>query len=167
MDLATIATIVGIASTVLLIIGKVTGALGWLVGKLMAWAYPKPSMLIEVPKRTMMVFPETSPNACWWHMGAQVNDPIMQIVGDVRVTSIYKRNILIAAARLKKPRAMGGAHIFNGDDVLPAEAVARVRFDIWVKPPVYEKGASFKTDVAIIDQFGNEHWLKGVEFRYL
>jgi hypothetical protein len=30
-----------------------------------------------------------------------------------------------------------------------------------------EQGKPFKADIAIIDQFGNEHWLNGMEFPYL
>jgi hypothetical protein len=33
-------------------------------------------------------------------------------------------------------------------------------------PPERRKGEPFRADIAIIDQFGNEHWLKKVDLEY-
>jgi hypothetical protein len=32
-------------------------------------------------------------------------------------------------------------------------------------PPAVEKGKTLVADVALVDQFGNEHWIRGLEFR--
>jgi hypothetical protein len=45
-------------------------------------------------------------------------------------------------------------------------SVSDLRFDFFIQPPVREKGQPFKSDIATIDQFGNEHWSKGLEFSY-
>jgi hypothetical protein len=37
---------------------------------------------------------------------------------------------------------------------------------ILVSPPIGKEGATLTTDVAILDQFGNEHWIKGIEFSH-
>ena len=49
---------------------------------------------------------------------------------------------------------------------IPMGGLSELSFDFFVQPPVKEEGILFKADVAIIDQFGNEHWLKGLEFPY-
>jgi hypothetical protein len=50
--------------------------------------------------------------------------------------------------------------------MIPTGGKTDLRFHFRVMPPVSEKGQSFKADIAIIDLFGNEHWIKGIEFPY-
>ena len=75
-------------------------------------------------------------------------------------------------AKLRKPKAVGHALVrahdsgMYGKHVIPKGTVSDLRFDFFVQPPIYEKGKTFKADVAIVDQFDNEHWLKGLEFSY-
>ena len=97
----------------------------------------------------------------------------MQIVGDLNVTNISKYGVFVMGAKLKKPKAIGHALVRAHDSnrygtkhIIPQGGVSDLRFDFFVQPPVLEKGQLFKADVAIIDQFGNEHWLKGLEFPY-
>ena len=170
-DLQTISLAVGIALTVLTILGKVTGFFGWLLIRYRQWGEPS-SGLIEIPKRTVILIPIARPNALWWHMGAIGDKPAMQIVGDLNVTNISRYGIYLMAAKLRKPRATGfvmeGAHDSNmyGNHMIVEGGVSDLRFHFFVQPPVCSEGQPFKTDVAIIDQFGNEHWLKGVAFPY-
>jgi hypothetical protein len=37
---------------------------------------------------------------------------------------------------------------------------------IWVMPPFKSEGDGFITDVALLDHFGNEHWVRDLEFTY-
>ncbi len=58
------------------------------------------------------------------------------------------------------------SNMYSQKHIIPQGGVSDLRFDFFVQPPVSEEGKPFKADVAIIDQFGNEHWLKGLKFPY-
>src|SRR5262249_46690167 len=125
-------------------------------------------------KRTLILIPVSQGNALWWHMGSQGGQPAMQIVGDLNVTNISKYGVFVMGARLRKPRATGWAIVRGKDsDVygtrhpIPAGSVSDLRFSFFVQPAVEREGKPFRAAVAIVDQFGNEHWLKGLKFRYL
>lgn len=107
-------------------------------------------------------------------MGAIGGKDAMQIWTELRVTNISKRKILLIACKLKKPKVMGQVSIsdernFIGDDgqsLIPPDASVQIRCLIWVQPPVREKNQEFVADLAILDQFGNEHWIKKIKFLY-
>ena len=96
----------------------------------------------------------------------------MQIVGKVSVKNICKHDIYVTAAKLKKPQAWEHGDVndldsqYSGGYMIPNGGTTDLWFHFWVMPLVREKGQSFKADVAIIDLFGNEHWIKGIEFPY-
>lgn len=173
-DLQSAQVAVGILIGVLTVLGTI---FGWF-GKAWHWASfffkPKPLVgVIEVPSKTMVLIPVARQNALWWHMGAMGDQPAMQIVGDLNVTNISKYGVFVMGAKLRKPKAIGHAlvrahdsNMYSSKNIIPQGGVSDLRFDFFVQPPVREKGQSFKADVAIIDQFGNEHWLKGLEFPY-
>ena len=173
LDLQAVQVAVGVAIGVLTILGTIFGWFGKAWRWLAALFKAKPSAgTIEVPSKTMILIPMSRLNALWWHMGAVGNEPAMQIVGDLNVTNISKYGVFVMGARLRKPKAVGHALVrahngsMYGPHVIPSGAVSDLRFDFFVQPPVREKGEKFRADVAIIDQFGNEHWLKGLEFSY-
>lgn len=175
LDLQSIHIAVGITIGLLTILGTL---LGWF-RKAWQWAAslvrPKPSVgVMDVPPRTMVLIPASRPNALWWHMGAMGDKPAMQIVGELHITNISKYGVFVMGAKLRKPKAVGYAmvrsqesNMYGTKHVVPEGAVSDLTFDFFVQPPVCEKGKPFKSDVAIIDQFGNEHWIKGLEFPYL
>ena len=97
----------------------------------------------------------------------------MQIVGDLNVTNISHYDVCVMGVKLKKPKAAGHAvvraqnsNLYGSSHIIPQCGISDLRFDFFVQPPVRKSGERFKADVAIIDQFGNEHWLKGLEFPY-
>ncbi|MDO8329023.1 MAG: hypothetical protein Q7T36_00960 [Fluviicoccus sp.] len=76
-------------------------------------------------------------------------------------------------AKIRKPNAVGYVLVRANDSNeysqkhrIPRGGISDLRFTFFVQPPVREEGTLFKADIAIIDQFGNEHWLKGLEFQY-
>lgn len=96
----------------------------------------------------------------------------MQIHGDLQVTNICKYDILLSSAKMRKPKALGHVNVSAspsqpyGNYMIPGGAVADLIFHFSIMPPVKKKGEFFKADVAIIDQFGNEHWVNGIKFEY-
>lgn len=174
-DLQSASLAVGIILGLLTILGTF---FGWF-GNVWNWAtslvQPKRHVgVIEVPKKTMVLIPLSRPNALWWHMGKMGDQPGMQIVGDLNITNISKYGLFVMGAKLRKPKAVGYAMVRSHDSnmygakhVIPEGSVSDLRFDFFVQPPVCDEGKPFKADIAIIDQFGNEHWLKGLEFPYM
>jgi hypothetical protein len=128
----------------------------------------------QIPRKTLVLLPLPRENAIWWHMGGVGGEPAMQICADLRVTNISRHNIMLTAFKLKKPNSIGHAHPFNQTDIIkegsefliPAGASVEVRCHCWVQPPVKNKEQEFKADIAVVDQFGNEHWMKKVKFKY-
>ena len=173
-DLQSAQVAVGIVISLLTILGIV---FGWF-GKAWRWVSsvfrPKsPVGVIDVPSKTIVLIPISHHNAIWWHMGSMGGQPAMQIVGDLNVTNISKYEVIIMGAKLRKPKAVGHARVLAQDSnmcsqkhIIPQGGVSDLRFDFFVQPTVSEEGKPFKADVAIIDQFGNEHWLKGLKFPY-
>lgn len=173
-DLPTLQLAIGILVSVLTILGTV---FGWFA-KTWRWASTRfkaksPVGVIDLPTKTVILIPVPRQNALWWHMGSVGGQPAMQIVGDLNVTNISKYGIILMGARLRKPKATGhvsvrahDSNMYSSKHVIPVGTVSDLRFDFFVQPPICEKGKAFKADVAIIDQFGNEHWLKGLEYAY-
>ena len=174
IDLQTAQIAVAIVIGVLTIAGTIFGWFGkaWRWGVSLFGSATSAGM-IDVPKKTLILIPVSRQNALWWHMGSMGDQPAMQIVGDLNVTNISKYGVFVMGARLRKPKAVGHAlvrahdsNMYGTKHLIPQGRVSDLRFDFFVQPPVREKGKPFKADVAIIDQFGNEHWLKGLEFAY-
>jgi len=126
----------------------------------------------DVPKKTLVLSRNPRSNAFWWHLGSSGDQQEMQVVGDVTVTNICKHPTYVTAAKLKKPepltRGYGDELVseYSGGYMIPTGSQTDLRFHFQVMPPAGEKGQTFKADIAIIDLFGNEHWIKGIEFPY-
>jgi hypothetical protein len=174
LDLQTTQLAVGIIVSVLAILGTVLGWFKKVWHLLASVALPtRGSSTIEIPSRTLILLPVPHANALWLHMGAVGKNPAMQIVGELNATNISQYGVYVMGVKLRRPRAMGHAAVraqtsrmYGFREVIPAMAVSDLRFDFFVQPPVRKAGVTFKADLAILDQFGNEHWLKGLEFPY-
>lgn len=172
-DLSTVQVIVGIATALVAILGTVFGWFGaaWRWFRSLSNSAP-PAGVIVVPKKTLILLKPQRHDAAWWHMGSSDDQPAMQIVGHLKATNITDYSIFVLGVKLKKPPAFGHvmvagkSNVFSSDHGIPPSAIGDVSFDFWVMPPIYEKGKPFKSNVALIDQFGNEHWIKNLEFPY-
>ena len=140
--------------------------------------HPKPVSkppvgVIDIPSKTMILIPVSRQNALWWHMGLMDGQPAMQIVGDLNVTNISKYGVFVMGAKLRNLKAIGHAlvrahdsNMYGTTHIIPQGAISDLRFDFFVQPPVTDEDKPFMANVAIVDQFGNEHWLEGLEFPY-
>ena len=162
-----IAILIGIAS----IIGIITG----FFKKFWKWIrkiFISSSATFDIPKKTIIIVPQAHRKSTWWHMGRSGDKPAMQISGDFTVTNITKSNILLTVAKMKKPKALGHVMVkdlnsqYHGSYYIPSGATTKLTFDFWIIPPIKEVKQNFTADIAIVDQFGNEHWIKKVEFKY-
>jgi hypothetical protein len=147
----------------------ILGTIGEWIGKV--WRSAASHVGSRRPTKTVILIPVWRQNALWWHMGLMGDQPAMQIAGELGVTNISKSHVYLMGAKLRKPKTVGHTYVrVPGSNILsytiPEGGVGDLRFDFFVQPPVCAQGRSFKTDVAIVDQFGNEHWVKRLEFPY-
>ena len=172
MDINKLNLIIGIVVGIVTILGFVTGFFSkvwnWIKNKV-----KKESPVLDIPKKTITIVPKPHANATWWHMGSTKGEPAMQIVGEYTVTNITKYNILLTVAKMKKPKkSLGPVMVkdvnsqYHGNYPIPPGATTNMNFDFWIFPPFKAKGESFTADIKILDQFGNEHLIKKVAFKY-
>jgi len=173
MDITKLNVIIGIIVGVGTILGFVTGffskVLNWIKNKI-----KKEPNVFDIPKKTIIIVPIPYSNATWWHMGSSRDKPAMQIVGGFTVTNITKYDILLTVAKMKKPKkSLGPVSVkdvnsqYHGNYPIPPGTTTNMTFDFWIIPPFKEKGENFTADIKILDQFGNEHLIKKVEFKYI
>lgn len=131
----------------------------------------------SVPTDTLRLASKPDGNS-WWAMGKRGDEPTMQIVGSMFATNIASVPIRIPQVELRygwwgRKRVSGIAMVSRGlreniygmHDIPPGET-RDVSFDFWVYPPVVKAIESFTAySVAFIDQFGNQHVVKRVQFR--
>lgn len=132
----------------------------------------KDEITYKIPKESIKITPSRDLRGPWWHMGSSSGNPAMQVDGHFTVTNITKYNIRLTAAKMKKPEILGHVHVedfesdYYGDYPIPPGGTTDMSFHFWIVPPFKKKGESFFADVAILDQFGNEHWIRKIEFKY-
>ncbi|MFA4888769.1 MAG: hypothetical protein WC628_04260 [Candidatus Omnitrophota bacterium] len=129
-------------------------------------------VVFEIPKKTINIVDKPHRKACWWHMGSSGDKPAMQISAKFFVTNITKYNILLTSAKMKKPKALGAVMVkdvdsnYHGGYSIPPGVTTDLDIDFWIMPPFINQNELFRADIAVIDQFGNDHWIKKVEFPY-
>ena len=122
------------------------------------------------PRKTIQIVEH--PQRPWWHMGSSGSDPAMQIVSHWYVTNVTDQPVNVLAARMLWPKTSGAVDTKHHDRdiygryVVPPGLTTEVSVDFWVKPPVRRKGEEFKATIVLTDQFGNDHKVKNVVFRY-
>lgn len=167
--------IIAIAGLIL-VMKPIVDALG-LIEKLLVWLSKVGALLKKsapgIPPQTLAVIPEPRRNALWWGMGKSGEKPVMQICADFYVTNKLQHPIRIGGALLKVNRWFFGSRTERGDamvkDVnspysgnypIPPHTMTRVRAHFFpVFKPFKKPPKLFSARVAIIDQYGNEHWV--------
>jgi hypothetical protein len=126
-----------------------------------------------IPKRTIILAPDPDPRNTWWYMGSEFGEPAMQVVGRFKVTNITKFSIVLVAAKMRKPKYMGHVLVkdsqsnYHGEYQIPPGGFTDLDFHFCIIPPFKKEGEPFFADIAILDQFGNEHWIKEIQFIYI
>jgi len=126
----------------------------------------------EIPSRTLVPLLKASQAEYWWSLGSQGNTPAMHIHAEFIVTNITEHGVFLTGAKVRKPAFRGYVLTKRIDSdlydwfAIPAKQTTFAFASIWGSPPFKEKGESFTTSLAIIDQFGNEHWIENLQFIY-
>ncbi|MEQ6614192.1 hypothetical protein ACRS57_03715 [Pseudomonas aeruginosa] len=167
---------IGVIAAGLAVLGTLFGWFGkawsWTAG-LFRRGEPAPPGGMVVPKRTVILVPSMGRNSSWWHMGSISDQPAMQVSAKLNVTNISPYHVHLMGGLMRKPKAVGVVLVrapdrsMFGDYEIPKGHISEAHVNFWIQPPAVKEGRSFTADIAVVDQFGNEHWLKGVEFRYM
>lgn len=162
-------TVVGVLSGILAIIGYFTGFFRWVFGKTLARFRRSP--YLPLPSRSVVIVPG-SQRGSWWHLGKSADQPAMQMSAEFKATNITRYEVLLVAAKLRRPKRLGmvltrkpGDRLY-GEYRIPPGDTTDISVDLWVIPPVCEKDKTFVGDIAILDQFGNHHWINKLAFEY-
>ncbi|MFM0662914.1 hypothetical protein [Paraburkholderia sediminicola] len=132
-----------------------------------------------LPRKTVVAIPQPRFNALWWSMGKMGDKPMLQIIGDFNVTNIWTDDVRLLGATIQYRRWGFLPHTERGDvnvqqqrgvyhghyAISPNQTTsARVSFHF---VPVHAFKKRFTADLALVDQFGNEHWLHGLTFKHI
>lgn len=164
--------IIYVLASLAALIGAIYAFFKWGISLIKKLFTPREQITYKVPKKTIIILPLPGPKNTWWHMGSSSGKPTMQVVGRFRVTNITKYNILLTAVKMKKPKLLGHVSVkdtksdYYGSYMIPGGTTTDIHVDFWIMPPFKEEGERFFSDIAILDQFANEHWMKKVEFQY-
>jgi hypothetical protein len=150
--------------------------------KFLFWAYDeiqkrKKHDGFSVPIETLRLAAKPEGN-CWWSMGKKGDEPTMQIVGRMFATNISSVPVRLPQIELRygflgRKRESGmvmvsrGLHenMYGMYDIPPGET-RDASFDFWVYPPVAKPDEHFTAhSIVFLDQFGNRHKVKRVQFR--
>ena len=174
MDPATITAWIGVAVAA-------GAALGGAI-KFFFWAWDQTQLRRQhdghgpVPAITLHFSIKPS-GACWWSMGKNGSEAVMQVVGSVFATNVTNIPIRSLQTEVRyglfgRRRTVGTSFIANGGpsrtyglyDIPPGET-RDLHFDFWIFPPVVGLTEPFRPKKLIVfDQFGHAHKLRGIEF---
>jgi hypothetical protein len=172
-DIPTVSGLAGVVLASLGILGKITGAIDWLRQRVTG---PPSAALLDIPRKTLIIILGARANSCRWSMDFFGGRAVMRVICEAKATNVSKYAVQLVGAKMRRPPIVGRAVIgFQADGIndeqlsctIPSLATRDLRMEFAIEPPVVEEPRSFKADLALLDQFGNEHWLKNVRFRRL
>jgi hypothetical protein len=133
---------------------------------------------IDIPKKTLILLPDIHMNALWWGLGSAGSKQGMQITGRLQATNTSKFHIRAAGIKLLMPAdvevimqtvsvkdAESGMHSF--EHLIPVRSIAELSFMFFVVPVTGRLGKPLNGAISIQDQFGNEHVVKNLMFKWL
>ncbi|HAZ7574480.1 hypothetical protein OQJ02_00320 [Legionella sp. PATHC032] len=125
------------------------------------------------PLKTLTIASVNRTHSCWWHMGKMNNNDVMQVVGDFLLTNISNQDIQLSGVLINKKKKIKGMVLIKGKKyasahyLIPSGVSVEVNSMTFIQPPVNEIGQIYQDDIAIIDNFGNEHWFDKCRFDYI
>lgn len=149
-----------------------------LFGRAVVALWPLVWRKLTPPLEAVVLIPEGRPNALLWSLGTRGNKSAQQVVGDFTITNRTEQPLYLLHAVLRRRRwfllgrpeqgtaAVGDFQSPNsGEYPIPPRAITTVRLQF--VGTVRERPARrrFVADVAVVDQFGNHHWLRRLVFR--
>lgn len=110
-----------------------------------------------------------------WSHGGVAGEDALQVSGEFLVTNITDppRDIVLSDVRVVIPRARTGTKVHQpipilairaSPNLIPAGVTTKLTVIFFVTPRIRKPGEALAADLAVVDQFGTEHWLKSVRF---
>ncbi len=159
-----IITIIGI------IVGWFSGLFRWIFNRIKIWYQNKKAPINRIPKQTLKIVPR--PFSARWSVGKENGKSIVHLAIDFYITNIYTSNVKVLDAYLKKEkvhtRIVSVRHphsnIHGRYPILPGETTESiVSFTIDSKKVSGDR--PYFSDIVLVDQFGNQHLVKKIEFK--
>lgn len=126
------------------------------------------------PFRTLRIARVNRDLACWWHDAKQLDGKVlMQISGDFLVTNLTNDKVVFSRALINKKKKFEGTVLAGGlngrpaTGFLPPRQCLECRLQFMISPLLTNSGDAYMDDIAIVDNFGNEHWFKKCRFDYM
>lgn len=188
MDWPSISVIAGVLLTIttivlnsLGILGKIASALRAALRALGHLLHRAPALPDGVPARTVAIVQQPRINALWWSEGSISGRPMLQVVGDFNITNLWSKDIKLAGALLRYKRWLVLTRTIRGDSsVKDLKSVYSGTYHIppnqmtWLRVSFYfiprdgmpTSLGVFNASVAVIDQFGNHHWVENLSFKH-
>lgn len=177
----TVLTITTIVLNSLGILGKIGSASAAMFRNLAKLFRRAPDLPKGVPSKTIAIVQQPRINALWWSEGSMADRPMLQVVGDFNVTNVWSKEIKLAGALLRYKRWFIPTRTIRGDSSvkdlksvysgtyhIPPNQMTwlRVSFHFIPKDGVPKDVGILKASVAVIDQFGNHHWVENLSFKH-
>jgi hypothetical protein len=131
---------------------------------------------MEIPEKTLILVTDGSANSAYWSMDLFGGRAVMRVVCQAKATNISKYAVELVGAKMRRPPTAGRVLILTpgdeGDEgrvdgAIPSLGMREVRLEFAIEPPIVKGAKSFEADLAVVDQFKNEHWLARVRFRHV
>jgi hypothetical protein len=124
---------------------------------------------LDIPKKTLILLPGIRPHALRWSPGTMGTTAMMHLHGELQATNTSRYNIRPSGLKLLEPQGVEVANsvlLMEGpDDLIQNRAIGRIIIGFFLKP-IGQTAKPFKATVSIQDQFGNEHIVKDLMFKY-
>ncbi|HEU4928424.1 MAG TPA: hypothetical protein VFU38_01240 [Candidatus Krumholzibacteria bacterium] len=97
--------------------------------------------------------------------------PMVRLSAELSVVNRSDQKIVLVGAKLKKPAAKGlvrvndGAHDMAGSFPIDPSRSARAIVYFFIPASPVLTGTTMVSDLGVVDQFGNTHWVEKVRFK--
>lgn len=138
----------------------------------------KPQHSIDIPKKTLILLPDIDTYSLRWGLGKAGEKQAMQIIGALQATNTSRYAIRVSGIKLLQPTDIdiltrivtvedfeSGMH--STRNLFPAGQIGEVVFMFFVTPVKGTPGMPLRATISILDQFGNEHLMNDLEFKFI
>jgi hypothetical protein len=184
MDLKALSALIASVAAVVAVIGNAFGVLDKLVSAC-KWVWHRITRRsaggTKLPTKTVVALTDPRINALYWGEATIAGKPGMQVVGDLIVTNITAEFVELPVGVLRyrrrwwdllRKRVRAHAMVkdvrsrYSGRYGIPPKATTDVRVVFIYSEPERPEPGDFVGDVALVDQFGNHHWLRRLRFKH-
>jgi len=123
----------------------------------------------KVPRETVRLTPQYRNNR--WSLESSKGKPTMKVVCYLYITNVSDVDVLICEVSIRKPKTVGHIIVSHPDQdiygnyLIPPDCTTDARANFLIQPPICKEDDLLVVDIDFVDQFGNSHRVRKVEFR--